>query len=106
MAVETTYTGYIVVQFRDETTRKYEVEMPETGLEGMKTRIANLNANIESTPNNAFATTFISSAEDTASFDDRRAQKIIEAGANVIVAGSAVFKSDDPAEAVNLLKGI
>ena len=32
--------------------------------------------------------------------------EIIEAGANVIVAGSAVFKSDDPAEAVNLLKGI
>ena len=32
--------------------------------------------------------------------------EIIEAGANVIVAGSAVFKSEDPAEAVNLLKGI
>lgn len=31
---------------------------------------------------------------------------IIEAGANVIVAGSAVFKSENPAEAVNLLKGI
>lgn len=32
--------------------------------------------------------------------------EIIEAGANVIVAGSAVFKSEDPAEAVNLLKGM
>lgn len=32
--------------------------------------------------------------------------EIISAGANVIVAGSAVFKSDDPAGAVNLLKGI
>ncbi len=32
--------------------------------------------------------------------------EIINAGANVIVAGSAVFKSDDPAGAVNLLKGI
>lgn len=83
MAVETTYMGYIVVQFRDETTRKYEVEMPEAGLEGMKTRIASLNADIESTPNTAFATTFISSAEDTATFDDRRAQKIIEAGATI-----------------------
>ena len=31
---------------------------------------------------------------------------IIEAGANVIVAGSAVFKSDDPAAAINTLKGI
>jgi ribulose-phosphate 3-epimerase len=30
---------------------------------------------------------------------------IIEAGANVIVAGSAVFKSDDPANAVKALKG-
>jgi ribulose-phosphate 3-epimerase len=32
--------------------------------------------------------------------------EIIDAGANVIVAGSAVFKSDDPAAAVNLLKGV
>lgn len=30
---------------------------------------------------------------------------IIDAGANVIVAGSAVFKSDDPAGAVSMLKG-
>ena len=32
--------------------------------------------------------------------------EIIEAGANIIVAGSAVFKSEDPAAAVNLLKGV
>ena len=83
MAVETVHTGYIVVQFRDETTRKYEVEMPESGLENMKTRIASLNANLESTPNTGFATTFISSAEDTETFDDRRAQKIIEAGVTI-----------------------
>lgn len=83
MAVETVHTGYIVVQFRDETTRKYEVEMPESGLEGMKTRIASLNENLASSLPGAFASTFISSAEDTEEATDRYAKKIIEAGVTI-----------------------
>lgn len=83
MAVETTYTGYIVVQFRDETTRKYEVEMFESGLENMKTEIANLNSSIEANPATPFATTFISSDPNTVNFDDRKAQKIIEGGVTI-----------------------
>ena len=33
------------------------------------------------------------------------AGKLIEAGAEILVAGSAVFKSDDPAEVISALKG-
>ncbi|MBR0322522.1 MAG: ribulose-phosphate 3-epimerase, partial [Bacteroidales bacterium] len=33
------------------------------------------------------------------------AGKLIEAGAEILVAGSAVFKSDDPATTVSLLRG-
>ena len=36
----------------------------------------------------------------------QNAQKVLEAGARVLVAGSAVFKADDPAEVVRKLKGI
>lgn len=82
MAVETTYMGYIVVQFRDETTRKYEVEMFESGLDNMKTKIAAVNAAIEADPNTAFATAFLSSQEGTTT-DDRRVQKIIEGGVTI-----------------------
>lgn len=83
MAVETTYMGYIVVQFRDETTRKYEVEMFETGLENMKTKIAAVNAAIEADPNTAFAMTFISDNDSITQFADRQVQKIIEGGVTI-----------------------
>lgn len=82
MAVETTYTGYIVVQFRDETTRKYEVEMFESGIENMKTKIAAVNAAIEADQNTAFAGTFLSSKEETEQ-NDRTIQKIIEGGVTI-----------------------
>lgn len=82
MAVETTYMGYIVVQFRDETTRKYEVEMFESGIENMKTKIAAVNAAIEADQNTAFATTFLSSKEETTQ-NDRTVQKIIEGGVTI-----------------------
>ncbi|TXF88884.1 ribulose-phosphate 3-epimerase [Neolewinella aurantiaca] len=36
----------------------------------------------------------------------QNAQKVLEAGARVLVAGSAVFKADDPAQVVKQLKGI
>lgn len=36
----------------------------------------------------------------------QNAQKVLEAGARVLVAGSAVFKADDPADVVRKLKGI
>lgn len=36
----------------------------------------------------------------------QNAQKVLEAGARVLVAGSAVFKADDPAKVVSQLKGI
>lgn len=36
----------------------------------------------------------------------QNARKVLEAGARVLVAGSSVFKTDDPAEAVRKLKGI
>ncbi len=36
----------------------------------------------------------------------QNAQKVLEAGARVLVAGSAVFKADDPAEVVRRLKAI
>jgi len=36
----------------------------------------------------------------------QNAQKVLEAGARVLVAGSAVFKADDPAGVVRQLKGI
>jgi ribulose-phosphate 3-epimerase len=32
-------------------------------------------------------------------------QQVIDAGANIIVAGSAVFGADDPREAIRLLRG-
>lgn len=32
------------------------------------------------------------------------AHKVVEAGANAIVAGSAVFKADDPADAIKSIK--
>jgi ribulose-phosphate 3-epimerase len=36
----------------------------------------------------------------------QNAQKILEAGARVLVAGSAVFKAEDPAKVVRQLKAI
>jgi len=36
----------------------------------------------------------------------QNAQKVLEAGARVLVAGSAVFKAEDPAQVVSQLKGI
>ena len=36
----------------------------------------------------------------------QNAQKVLEAGARVLVAGSAVFKAEDPAKVVSQLKGI
>jgi ribulose-phosphate 3-epimerase len=36
----------------------------------------------------------------------QNAQKVLEAGARVLVAGSAVFKADDPAGTISKLKGI
>jgi ribulose-phosphate 3-epimerase len=37
--------------------------------------------------------------------DERSAKELIKAGADTIVAGSAVFKSDDPAKVIRALKG-
>lgn len=37
--------------------------------------------------------------------DERSAKELIKAGADTIVAGSAVFKSDDPARVIRALKG-
>lgn len=83
MATTTEHVGYIVTQFDDETTRKYEMPMPESGLEGFKTRIATMNTSMAhptDIPN--FALTFISSEPDTQT-DLRRMRKIIEAGVTI-----------------------
>ena len=37
---------------------------------------------------------------------EENANAVIEAGANVIVAGSAVFKSVDPKKTIDMLKGV
>lgn len=85
MAVETTFTGYIVVQFKDETTRKYEIKMFESGVDNMKTKIAALNrelANSTSANVSSFGSTFISSSEESDNAN-RFAKEIIEAGVTI-----------------------